>query len=49
MERSPFRHRPGSVDRFIEGAGTVTEATEETTVTSTTVYPLTCACRRGIS
>lgn len=39
MERRPFRHRPGSVDRFIEGAGTVTEATEETTVTSTAVYP----------
>jgi hypothetical protein len=39
MERSTFRHRPGSVDRFIEGAGIVTEATEETAVTSTADYP----------
>jgi hypothetical protein len=39
MERSTFRHRPGSVDRFIEGAGTSIEATEETVVTSTADYP----------
>ena len=39
MERSPFRHRPGSVDRFIEGAGEPSEASEETAVTSTADYP----------
>jgi hypothetical protein len=39
MERSTFRHRPGSVDRFIEGAGTPTEASEETAVTLTADYP----------
>jgi hypothetical protein len=35
MERSTFRHRPGSVDSFIEGAGTPIEASEETTATLT--------------
>ena len=39
MERSTFRHRPGSVDSFIEGAGTPTEASEETTATLTVGYP----------
>ena len=39
MERSPFRHRPGSLDRFIEGAGAPIEASEETAVTSTADYP----------
>jgi hypothetical protein len=39
MERRTFRHRPGSVDRFIEGAGAPTEASEETAVASTAAYP----------
>ena len=39
MERRTFRHRPGSVDRFIEGAGAPSEASEETAVTSTADYP----------
>jgi hypothetical protein len=39
MERSAFRHRPGSVDKFIEGAGTPTEAPKETAMTSTAAYP----------
>jgi hypothetical protein len=39
MERRTFRHRPGGLDRFIEGAGTPTEVSEETTVTSTAAYP----------
>jgi hypothetical protein len=39
MERNAFRHRPGNVDRFIEGAGTPIEAVEETAVTSAADYP----------
>jgi len=39
MECSPFRHRPGSLDRFIEGVGTPPEASEETAVASTADYP----------
>src|SRR5687768_17291905 len=39
MERRTFRHRPGNLDRFIEGAGTPTEASEEMAVTSTAAYP----------
>src|SRR5918997_5952199 len=39
MERRTFRHRPESLDRFIEGAGTPTEVAEETAVTSTAAYP----------
>jgi hypothetical protein len=39
MERSTFRHRPGSLDRFIEGAGTPPEVSEETAATSAAAYP----------
>ena len=39
MERRTFRHRPGGLDRFIEGAGTPTEVSEEMAVTSTAAYP----------
>jgi hypothetical protein len=39
MERRTFRHRPGSVDSFIEGAGASSEASEETAATSTADYP----------
>ena len=39
MERSTFRHLPGSRDSFIEGAGTPTEAVEVTAVSSTADYP----------
>lgn len=38
MERSAFRHRPASVDKFIEGAGTPTEASEEAVSTSAPDY-----------
>ena len=39
MERRTFRHRPETLDRFIEGAGTPTEVSEETAVVSTADYP----------